>query len=232
MLLDQHDRATPPPPGSRVVIEHARAALRAPRRRRGPSCWPSSKSTRDPITCPARRGRVGDQHEGLEPSASPTSPPAITQRMRGRRRRPASCAPRTRSSRRRLGPGHHIVRSTTIGSPLVDRTTAETAPLASGRSPEPAGICSSSTQIVKRARSPAPYTDLRQRRHRWPGRYCTCDGRRGRVRVGDQHEQVEEGARSRLRRGTTRAPAPSRRRCRCRRRTAGRAGSDTSRARR
>ena len=37
-----------------------------------------------------------------------------------------------------------------IGTPLVDRTVVETATLASGFCPEPAGSCSSSTQIVVR----------------------------------------------------------------------------------
>ena len=46
------------------------------------------------------------------------------------------------------GPGHHIVRSTMIGMPFVDRTFIDTATLRSGRWPDPAGTCSSSTQIV------------------------------------------------------------------------------------
>ena len=48
------------------------------------------------------------------------------------------------------GPGHHIVRSATIGTPLVERTTIDSDTLANGRNPEPGGSCSSSTQIVDR----------------------------------------------------------------------------------
>ncbi len=37
-----------------------------------------------------------------------------------------------------------------IGTPLVDVIVLDTATLSSGFSPDPAGICSSSTQMVER----------------------------------------------------------------------------------
>ena len=49
-----------------------------------------------------------------------------------------------------LGCGHHIARSTMIGTPLVERTRIDTDALASALLPEQLGNCSSSTQIVKR----------------------------------------------------------------------------------
>jgi hypothetical protein len=48
------------------------------------------------------------------------------------------------------GCGHHIARSTMIGTPLVARTRIDTDALASALLPDRSGNCSSSTQIVKR----------------------------------------------------------------------------------
>ncbi len=47
----------------------------------------------------------------------------------------------------------YIDRSTMIGTPFVTLMRAETSVEASGRRPEPAGNCSSSTGIVRRWRA-------------------------------------------------------------------------------
>ena len=46
--------------------------------------------------------------------------------------------------------GNHIDRSAMIGTPFCDSTIAETAALSSGRSPDPAGNSSVSTDTVTR----------------------------------------------------------------------------------
>ena len=80
---------------------------------------------------------------------SSSSPPGATHRVAPAVAPGELCASYQKSGVR-LGPGHHIARSTMTGTPLVDRIVVDRAASASGFCPDPAGIVSSSTQIVNR----------------------------------------------------------------------------------
>ena len=63
---------------------------------------------------------------------------------------PVTVVPGALCASYQFGCGHHIARSTMIGTALVDRTRIEQDTLARARLPERLGNCSSSTQMVKR----------------------------------------------------------------------------------
>ena len=159
------------------MVPSSKSSVTWPDRRR-PTCWRS-----------ARRSRARSRRR-LRLRPAPTASPVDG-------RAAASCA--LRATLRRSG--HHIARSTMIGTPLVERTVVDTAVSASAVA-GPVGNCSWSTQIVKRLLARHDVV-LERRSRRSAAGTSTVTSAADAVRVGDQDEQVEERARWRLRPGTS-----------------------------